>query len=44
MYSFIVKAGLHFGDAKVGPTKNILKIKKIAIVFCQQSRDPYILN
>lgn len=40
MYSFILKAGLHFRDAKVGPTENILKIKKIAIVFCWQYRDP----
>jgi len=40
MYSFIVKAGLHFGDAKVGPTENILKIQKIATVFYQQYKDP----
>lgn len=40
MRSFIVKPGLHFWDANEGPTKNILKIQKIATVVCQQYKDP----
>lgn len=39
-YSFMVKAGLPFGMQKVGPTKNILKIKRITTVLYQQYKDP----